>query len=264
MVSPLLRQTIRAAATCLLSAFALTACGGEDPPAVELPSDEQVRDYFAVNNDSCWRYKYRQGNANLFRRVDITGPNMTSISGHTVYVRKVAYESGGGLPREWYLESAGQGELRMLRSADGRERDTRATRRYETGTTPLFGQLEFDFSGKYDLEVGARFTTEASTPDLCTGIDQSCAPGPAERHEWTVASEEMVTTPDGQEMAFKMSYKVTDDARSLTEFYWLVPGKGIAKFSDSDGTSYQVCDWRVCDSKGECVGAASCAELACN
>lgn len=242
----------------------LPGCGGEDPPEVQVPTPAEVRDYFGLGADSCWRYRYKQGSANLYRRVDITGPNDTSISGHVVYLRKLAFESGG-LPQEWYLDTESKGEVRLLRAADGADRQSRETRRYETEPTPLFGQLAFDFGGDLALEAGVRFTTEGATPELCTGEAQTCAPGAAERHEWTVSGQEMVSTPDGDEMAFKMSYKVTDDAGSSTEFYWLVPGKGIAKFTDNNGTIYQVCNWRVCDAGGGCVGADNCTDqLTCN
>ncbi len=261
---PTLRTILSAGLGCVISTATLTGCSGEDPPAVEIPSPAQVRDYFGLNADSCWRYRYKQGSANLYRRADVAGPNETSISGHTVYVRKLAYESGG-LPVEWYLETELNGEVRLLRSATGRDRDARETRRYETEPTPLFGALEYDFSGNIDLKVGTRFTTETATPDLCTGMEQSCAPGPTERHEWTVSNTEMVATPDGEEMAIKMNYKVTDDTRTTTEVYWLVPGKGIAKFTGDDGTVYQVCNWRVCDAAGACTGAANCTDmLTCN
>lgn len=251
-----------AGALTVLTSLGVVACSGDDPVEREVPTPAQVRDYFALNDGSCWRYRFQQGAATLFARVEVSGPNMQSVAGETVYVRKFTFESGG-LPREWYLDTEADGEIRLLRATSGLDRTSRETRRYEE-TAPLFGALEFDVQNQFGLEQGDRFTTESTTPELCTGEDQSCAPGPAERHEWTVTStDEEVTTPDGQEVAVKMNYRVSDDEGSRTEVYSLVPGKGVARFTDEEGTVYQVCAWRVCDSAGACIGAPSCAELDC-
>lgn len=252
----------RALALTLLVAAALPAgCGGEDPPPKEVPTPAQVRDFFALNNDSCWRYKFIKSGATLFARVDVAGPNDTSIAGETVYVRKFRLESGG-LPAEWFLDTEADAEVRLLRSTSGTDQASRETRRYDTAPAPLFGTLAYDRAGAAELEEGARFTTE-STPMLCTGEDQTCAAGNLERHEWTVLGTESVTTPDGDKDAVKLQYRITADTGGGTANYFLVPGLGIAKFTDFDGTFYQVCDWRVCDATGACVGAESCAALTC-
>ena len=252
----------RALALATLAGLALaTACSGEDPPPVQVPSPTEVRDYFALNNDSCWRYKFIRSGANLFARVDVTGPNDTSVAGKTVYVRKFALESGG-LPVEWFLNTEADADVRLVRATSGRDRTTRETRRYDADPTPLFGTLEYARSGEVQLEEGARFTVE-TTPTLCTGEEQTCADGTLERHEWTVLGSEAVSTPDGEQQAQKLQYVITADTGGGTANYFLVPGRGIAKFTDFDGTFYQVCDWRVCDSSGTCVGAESCAALTC-
>ena len=226
---------------------------------IEVPSPTTVRDYFALNNDSCWRYRFTRSNATLFSRVDITGPNDTSIAGSTVYVRKFLLESGG-LPIEWFLDTESDGAVRLLRSTAGRDRDSRETRRFEGMMPPLFAQLEFDFTG--ELKFEGSFQTDV-VPVLCTGADQTCGDGVNERHSWNVLGQEMVNTPDGDQMAVKLNYTITTDASSQTAQYFLVPNRGIAKFTDFDGTFYQVCDWRVCDSNSSCVGATSCNELTC-
>lgn len=249
----------------ILYALAISAvgCSGEDPPEKQVPTPEQVRDYFALNGGNCYRYRFSEGAATLFANVEIAGPNMTSVAGKTVYVRKLTYDSGG-LPQEWFLDTESEGEVRLVRATSGRDRINRETRNYEA-ELPLFYALEFDLRGEFGLEQGDRFTTEATTPELCTGEEQTCAQGVAERHEWTVTSDtDTVTTPDGQETAIKLNYKVKDDTRETTEVYSLVPGKGVARFTNADGTIFQLCAWRVCDSAGACFGAESCAELTCN
>jgi hypothetical protein len=64
----------------------------------------------------------------------------------------------------------------------------------------------------------------------------------------------MVTTSEGEAAAVTMDYR----KNGIPSTWWLVPGYGFAKFQNFDGTTYQVCAARVCDSTGACTGAPDC------
>lgn len=238
------------------------ACGSDEVPPKEVPSPAQVRSYFGINTDSCFRYAYSAGGATVYARISYTGPNMTSIAGKTVFVRAYSKESGG-LPEEWFLNTESNGQVRLLRSTEG-QGGSRITRRYETEPQPLFAELVFDKMNQPGVAVGDRFEVEA-TPKACIG-NGDCTDAPTEKHTWTVlALDRMVTTPEGQVPAVELEYRVQAGADApRVSTYSLVPGKGIAKFTDFTGTLHQVCAWRTCDAAGACTGAASCNDLICN
>lgn len=247
----------------LLAPFALlAACGGDDPPPKEVPSPAQVRSYFGINTESCFRYAYSAGGATVYARISYSGPNMTSIAGKTVYLRAYSKESGG-LPEEWFLDTESNAEVRLLRSTEG-QGGSRITRRYETEPQPLFAELAFDKMNQPSVAVGDRFEVE-STPKECIG-NGDCTDAPAEKHTWTVlALDRMVTTPEGMLPAVELEYRVQAGTNAPRVSTWsLIPGRGIAKFTDFTGTLHQVCAWRTCDASGACTGAPSCNDLVCN
>jgi hypothetical protein len=227
--------------------FAL-GCGGRERPPVELATKEQVRDFYALNADSCWLYRF---NDNLRLSITVSAPNDRVIAGKTVYIMKFNRLTGGGLPDEWYLDAETRPEIRLLRSVVGASEDVRMTSRYET-TGPLFAKFELDAMKQAILEVGERFETET------TPLDKDGNALELEQHRWTVQSNtEMVTTSDGEKTAVTLDYR----KNGTPSTWWLVPGYGFAKFQSFDGTTYQVCDARVCDSTGACTGAPDCQSM---
>lgn len=234
----------------LLPLWALVGCGGREKPPVEIPTKEQARDFYALNAESCWLYRYNQ---DLRLSITVSPPNDRVIAGETVYIMKFNRVTGGGLPDEWYLDAETDAEIRLLRSVVGSTQETRVTSRYET-VAPLFAKFVLDPMKNASLELGARFETETAP------LDQDGNELPLEQHRWTVQQlDEMVTTSSGSAAAVTLEYRKD----GMTSTYWLVPGYGFAKFLDFAGTTYQVCDARVCDSTGACTGAADCAQLDC-
>ena len=223
-------------------------CGGREMPPVEVPTKEQVRDFYALNADSCWLYAY---NNNLRLSITVSQPNDRVIAGKTVYIVKFNRLTGGGLPDEWYLDAETAPEIRLLRNVSGASEDVRMTSRYEM-TGPLFAKFVFDAMKQTTLMVGERFETETMP------LDRDGNALPLEQHRWTVQSNtEMVTTSDGMKAAVTLDYR----KNGTPSTWWLVPGYGFAKFQSFDGTTYQVCDARVCDSTGACTGAPDCATM---
>ncbi len=237
----------------------LAACGGEEAPPRPKPSAEQVRDYYGLNSGSCWRYKYQRAGATLFTDATLSGPNATSIAGRTVYVRAVRQQSSTSVD-EWFLDAEKDAEIRLVRSTFGNGAG-RTTSRYEN-SSPLFARLEFDRTQQVALNVGDRFESDV-VPSVCVG-SSDCADGPAERHEWAVLkADEMVMTADGPLTGYLLEYRIITDTERKTARYTLVPGRGFLRFTDFDGTFYDLCAYRACDSAGACVGAMSCNDLAC-
>jgi hypothetical protein len=195
--------------------------------------------------------------------VSYVGPNTNSIAGKTVYVRNLTRDSGGS-PEEWFLDTETAPEIHLLRGTEGQNRpnanppESRITRRYETDPTPLFADAIFDKMNKVVLEVGTRFEADV-TPNVCVGSGE-CAPGEVEKHTWQVLSDnEMVATPEGMLASYALEYRLTiGSAAPKISRYSLVPGKGVAKFTDFAGTIHQACAWHVCDSAG-CTGKPSCS-----
>jgi len=224
------------------------ACGPREMPPDEVPTKEQVRDYYALNANSCWLYRF---NDNLRLSITVSEPNDRVISGKTVYIMKFNRLTGGGLPDEWYLDAETAPEIRLLRHVAGASEATRTTSRYEM-TGPLFAEMELDAMKQATLMVGARFETETMP------LDRYGNALPLEQHRWTVQSNtEMVTTPTGMQAAVTLDYR----KNSTPSTWWLVPGFGFAKYVDFGGTTYQVCDARVCDSTGACTGASDCQSM---
>lgn len=235
----------------LVSLFAFAGCGGDDgPPRETFPAPDVVRTAYGLNAESCWRYRFSRDGNSLFATVTVSGPNMDAVAGRTVYIQKYQLESGG-LPTEDYFDTESNGEIRLLRHAEGAQAQNRVTKRYEEDATPpLFAKFKLDRTGQPILDVGERFETNSTPKDL-----------PIERHVWSVLSNaEMVVTPDGDKAAYKLQY---NRETSSTAVYFVVPGFGVARFVDFSGTTHQVCAARVCDGRGACAGADSCASLVC-
>ena len=239
-------------AVCLF-ALGLAACGGGNKSEKPVPTPEFVRDNYALGGGSCWRYRFTSMGVPRFATASVEGPNEQSIAGHTVYVYSFRLESGG-LPEEWFFDTEADGEIRLLRSTEGQQMD-RQTYRYEGAEQPpLFAKYEFDLAGQNgELAPGERFEVD-TIPEVCDASSGDCMMGETERHTWTVLGEEMVNTPDGEAQALSLEYRL----RGRTARYAFVEGKGFASFTDFDGTIYQLCGQRVCDSAGTCTGAADC------
>jgi hypothetical protein len=229
-----------------LTLLVAVGCGGREKPPVEIPSKEQVRDFYALNAGSCWLYKF---NENLRLSISVSEPNDRVIAGKITYVVNFTRVTGGGLPDQWYLDAETNPEIRLLRTVTGVS-EPRVTSRYEA-EAPLFAKFVFDAMKEVKLTVGERFETET------TPLDKDGNMLPIEQHRWTVQrDDEMVTTSSGTATAVTLEYR----KNGTPSTYWLVPGYGFAKWQGFDGTTYQVCDARVCDSTGACTGASNCTD----
>lgn len=238
----------------MLASLVLAACGEDKPVPRPVPSPEIVRNAYGLNDGSCWRYRFASGGTSLYATVSVAGPNSTAIAGQTVFVRKFQLESGG-LPTEDYFDTSADGEVRLLRHVEGQQND-RVTKRYEDDPEPpLFAKFVYVTAETTRLTVGERWDTTPTPKDL-----------PIESHVWSVLSDaEMVATPTGEVASYKLNYtRSAGTGAPETATHNLVPNFGVARFVDFDGTTYQVCDARVCDATGACTGAASCDALTCN
>jgi hypothetical protein len=225
------------------------ACGEEAPPPRPQPSSAQVRTAFGLGDGSCWRYRFTSQGASLFATVTVRGPDATVIAGKKVFIRSFSLDSGGR-PDIQYLDAETNGEV-LLRRFDTSDANQRVTYRYDA-TAPVFARFDLDASGQVRLR-DERLETDTTPTD-----------GALERHVWTSLPDETVMTPDGPATSKKLEYRLTrGQGAPKVALYNLVPGQGIARFVDFDGTAYQVCAQRVCDGDGQCTGAPSCAELQC-
>lgn len=229
----------------LTAALLAAACSSDPPPAKMVPTAEEVRSLYGLGPGSC--YRYEQLGQRLFSTFDIAGPNTNSIAGRTAFVRKYSQDSGGR-PVEEYFATDGDGEVRLIRlvGSDG------SVKRYETNdVAPLFAKFEYDKTDVV-LQVGDRFEVTAQPKDL-----------PAEMHEWTVLSDSQpAVLPGGMSATgYNLQYKINGGSPTT---HLVVPGFGVASFTDATGKTHQVCAARVCDAAGNCTGAESCSQLICN
>lgn len=268
-------STFAARGSFALSAFAvsgivslaLSACGDERQIPMEvLPSADETRAYFGLTNGSCVRYRF---NTSLRADSVITGPNMSSIAGRTVFERSFNV-SGQGLADTWFIEAQDDGELRLLRFDTSTMDGQRLSTRYacvgsemcpETDMQePLLLQLRFDDAMTATLEQGQRFEVTTTPPSVSLGMPE------AERHTVIVQGVGVdVPVPGGTtESGVELTYaRRLGNASPVTTTLRIVPGKGIAQIQEG-GRTYQACAWRYCDASGNCQGAADCAQLTCN
>lgn len=236
----------------LASLSPVAGCGGGDdgPPKAAVPP-AAVRDFTGLVDGNCWRYRYARSGSTLFTNVSISGPNEMVIAGAKVYLRQTVND-GGGFPDVEYLDTEHDGEVRLLRLDTTGSNGMRLSKRYETPPVPTIVRFLRTADGTVVLPAGSRIELESTPVD-----------GQLERHAWRVSTEpEMVQLPDGPAEAIRLEYRYTEGANTWTAFYSLVPGKGFAKIVDFQGTTYQVCAQRVCDSGGNCTGAPDC-NLSC-
>jgi hypothetical protein len=211
-----------------------------------VPAGDVVRTMYGLNPGSC--YRYLQLGKNLYATFDISGPNTNSIAGRTVYVRKYSLDAGGR-PVEEYFSTDDKGEIRLIRHVDNMGN----VLRYETDdVAPLFAKFTYNTKHEAIMKTGDRFEVTAMPKDA-----------PAEMHEWTVKSDaKMIAVLNGdQQVGYDLQYRINS---AMTTTWQIVPGFGVASFTDTDNTTHQVCDARVCDASGACTGRDSCANLACN
>lgn len=240
-----MHRTARLAAGALCSlAF---ACGDDPRPPEQVPTAAEVRDYYGLNAGSCWRYRTSAAGAT----VTIIGPDTQRISGRTVYI--MSYQrTNGGLPIEWLLDADSEpGTILLWRIDEGR--GTEGVFTFEN-PAPVFAKFAYE-DGAVDF---AQTTFETvSTP---RGAME------AQTHRWLVLNRSAMAAKIGANNmletvpAVRLSYERTGKPIAT---YSLVPGYGFADFTDTENVSHQVCASRVCDSKNNCVGANSCAELVC-
>ncbi len=242
MVTPGERLSRRLIAVCIAAPLAI-ACGEDEPATPDpVPSAAQVRDFWGLGPDSCWRYRRPSsaGGLSTFANVTVKPPNTQVIAGKTVYIRSYRPDSSGAPTLEQYFDSEGAPNLVLARSIDGVGMD-RVVKTYDA-SPPLFGRFEFGEANA--IEFHARtFETDSTPKD-----------GTAENHKWVVFDPESVATHDGMADAIKLSYTTG----GKTANFFLVPGYGFAKFTDFDGVPHQVCAARVCNDAGVCTGVASC------
>jgi hypothetical protein len=212
----------------------------------EIPTGQQIRDIYGLNNDSC--YRYEQLGQGLYATFDIAGPNTNSIAGRTVWVRKYTLDSGGRAVEEYFAADDGTGELRLIRKVD----NMGVVRRYESDdSAPLFAQVAFNPQRQPVMAKGARFEVTAMPKDM-----------PAELHEWTVLDDKAtIVSTEGTAMGYSLQYKIDG---GMVSTWQIIPGYGVAAFTDVSGTTHQVCAARVCDANGTCRGAADCSQLVCD
>lgn len=239
----------------LLAGF---ACSGGDVPGVERPTAAEVQTFYGLHPGTCFRYRIPA--KQTFGRIEVTGPNTQSIAGRTVFDQELFLDTAER-PYRWQFELAGDAELRLLRWIEG-SGSQQLTKRYEAVASPLFMQLEYDREDNVDVERGARFEVD-TMPEVC-GQGSCDNPQPMERHSWLVLEEpKTVPTPDGEMEAIQLQYRLTVDAETKTARYELVPGRGVASFTDFEGTIHSICAWKTCNADGSCTVDTPCNELTC-
>ncbi len=239
--------------------IASASCSGTDPIVPSQPTADQVRDFYALNPESCVLYSTGASQS----RANIPAPNTTAIAGKTLYVRSIRPDAGG-LADEWFFEVGTEGDLKLLRSVEGLRAADRVTRNFPAETAPVFLVLELDLQMQLRFQ-GTRFESEVA-PEVCAGSDCTPTVAPLERHIWTVSSSKAVTLPKGLgvQEGYDLNYRIERDGNTENSFYTLVPGFGLVNFTDATGATFQACDLRACDAAGNCQGATTCGDLSCN
>lgn len=239
-----------------------TACSGGGRTEVETPNSQEVRDFYGLNPGSCITYDIPA--RNISGRVDITGPNMISIAGQTVFDQKLILQSAER-PFARQFKTDEEGEVRLLRSSTGAGREE-ITSRYEAVAAPVFLRLRYDRAGAVELEPGAKFEVE-TTPERCGQMinnGESCETGMPERHVWQVfENTKTVATPDGDMEAVELLYRRTIGSETDEARYQLVPGRGIVGFTDFSGDIFNVCAWKICAADGTCDSDVECTSMQC-
>jgi hypothetical protein len=233
-------------------AVALAACGSDPPPVDPTPTAAQVRDFWGLNPGSCWVYRYRPSGqvTDIFASVSISGPDTVRISGKTVYV--LTYQPAASQASEYVLDvDSTPGEIRLARTSEG-SGAMRVTTTYLAEPRPLWAAFDLDAASSTLKLNDSRFTTSATPEGGGAAID----------HQWVVLNEMDTAAVAGgmAQTAIKLSYTRSDAA---TSNWWLVPGYGMARFTDNASLDHQVCASRVCDAANNCTGAPSCTNLVC-
>ena len=254
-----------ALALALALAAATLGCGEAELIEIPIPDAVETRGYFGLTDGSCVRYRYSEGAATLFATTSITGPDETSVAGRSAYRWRLVRQASTQPEEEWLIEAQDDGELRLLRSIETQEGANRLTRTYTCfgdgcgdpdAEEPLLLGLEFE-ADALALPVGSTFVT-TTTPELSAG-----EPAP-EEHTVTVLDEPTLPGPAGdvagKELLYQRAVGVT---QPRTIVLGLVPGVGLATLR-LGSTRYTACDWRVCDTDGNCEGPPTCAELSCS
>ncbi|MCC7382663.1 MAG: hypothetical protein IT384_12580 [Deltaproteobacteria bacterium] len=222
------------------------ACGSDPVPPSTTPTPGQVRDFFGLNGGSCWRYRMSSG-TNVFATVRVTGPDTVPVSGKSVFIRAYQPPTTSQTNDTLLDVDTTPGEIRLARTAEGTT--NRVIKTYVDEPRPLWAQLKIDREQKVVLAASTFTTLSAPREDPANMVE----------HKWVVLNAaDMATTPSGSVPAMKLSYTRSDGG---TELYWLVPGFGMAKFTDTNNVDHVVCASRVCDSAGTCTGEASCDDL---
>ncbi|MFO0724887.1 MAG: hypothetical protein U1E65_13995 [Myxococcota bacterium] len=235
----------RAFVLCTLASI-FTACGADPVPQKQIPTADQARDYYGLGKGSCWRYRAGA----TFAILSVDGPDTQRVAGKKVWVVTL-HQEAGGQDLVYLLDvDTTAGKMFLAQWAEGSGAN-RVTETYDTDPRPVFGTFDFDTDNKTILFAKGDIMETASTPRKVSDTDM---PMPIQ-HKWVVTSRtNMVATSSGTQTAISMSY--THGTKLST--YNLVPGYGMASFSDSQNTSYQVCAAHVCDSQGVCKGDPDC------
>jgi hypothetical protein len=216
------------------------SCGGDDTKKeIPKPSEAEVRAYMGMVPGNCWRYRLDDG---TFANVSISGPDDRPIAGRSVYTRSYRTDAGNKRIEELFVFSSAP-KMELARRIEGQGASA-VTKTYDTDPLPLFGELAFDAMDKTKIVFASNTFKTTSTPkDLA-----------AEDHTWTVVGRSLrVALHDGTvtSTAIDLSYRLGNEVAS----FGLVPGYGLATFTDFENRSHQVCAACVSDTPGGCTPA---------
>lgn len=269
------RFSTRALAGLLALGGAL-GCGEEqvfEPDPV--PTADEVRSFFGLVDDACVEF-YDTATTVLPATMSVYPPSTALLAGRTTY-RIALKRPGQGYLEFLDVEAQDDGELRLLRmevTAPGGSQ--RESVRYHCSTIdpdqpcpdrdaaePVVLKLAYDEAGA--LTIAENSFEVVTTPMIQLGTAAEARSTVVETVRTTVTTGVSTRAPYTGVTEQGVQIRLTRDVAGVESVIRLklVPYAGITEIL-IDGSTYQSCDWRVCDLAGNCVGADSCTTLQCS